>query len=188
MGTNSGWIRKTYRIVITIGKHIVSNNSLSGGSKSIPIDKPSRLRVVVSTLEVIQVRLPIVDVAPISQRIIAAYGGREATGDMQVVTPGVVEVGGDYGAGLVYDGGDVALETGDVVVADTVEGQSHGGSVVTVVEVHVVTVYGEVGQLAAQVGVVVGGFPVGAADSDAVGIVGVGPEGGVAFEVYGSAA
>ena len=80
---------------------------MPGGSKSIPIDKPSRLGVVVSALEIIQLRFPIVDVASVSERVIAAYGGGETAGGVEVVAPGVVEVGGYYCAGLVYDGGAV---------------------------------------------------------------------------------
>ena len=67
-------VRKHYRVIITICKHVVSNNALPSRCIFVRIDKPPDLGIIVSALAVIQSSLGIVDIAAISQRIDLAMG------------------------------------------------------------------------------------------------------------------
>ena len=49
----SGSIKKVYRIVETIGKHIIAKNTLSRARIDISIDESTHLRIVISGLEIV---------------------------------------------------------------------------------------------------------------------------------------
>ena len=67
-------------VIIAVGKHIIAENSLSCTHQRIGIDKPTNCGVVVPTLEIVQIRLGIVDIATIGQSLTvrhppAVWGG-----------------------------------------------------------------------------------------------------------------
>ena len=55
-------------VIITICKHIVPDNALSGGCVGIGIDEPTHSGVIVTALEIIEVGLTIVDVTTAPQK------------------------------------------------------------------------------------------------------------------------
>ena len=73
------------------------------------------------------------------------------------------------------------MQVGDVVVILPVPCHGNGGAVGVVGEVVVLAVYLHVGELAALVGVEVGGLAVGALGSQAVQVVDVAPTGGASL-------
>ena len=54
---HSGRTTVIYRIIPTVGKHIVAQDALSGGSKGSRIDKSTSFGVIISALEVVQTGL-----------------------------------------------------------------------------------------------------------------------------------
>ena len=47
-------IRKNYRIVQTIGKHVIAQDTLAGGGVSIGIDESAQFGIVITGLEVVE--------------------------------------------------------------------------------------------------------------------------------------
>ena len=56
-----------YRIIQTICRHIVAQQTLSGRDECICIDEPTRSGIVVSGLEVIESCLGIIDIATVAE-------------------------------------------------------------------------------------------------------------------------
>ena len=50
-------IQTAYRIISTIGEHIVARNALAGGGKCVGIDESADLRIEIAGLEIVQLRL-----------------------------------------------------------------------------------------------------------------------------------
>ena len=63
------WVIFHNRIIITIRIHIVTQQSRSGADIPICIQEPSPLRVIVPALQIVQPRVRIVVIPPISERI-----------------------------------------------------------------------------------------------------------------------
>ena len=103
-------------VIIAVGKHIIAENSLSCTHQRIGIDKPTNCGVVVPTLEIVQIRLGIVDVSSIGQGIHRAQSIRHGAGNTQNFTPGVVGVLYLYIAVGIDDRYHIALEVSDVVI------------------------------------------------------------------------
>ena len=101
----------------------------------------------------------------------AEGGGQGAGGGLRLAV-GVVGVADHGGAGGVYDVEDVALEVGDVVVEGAVVLQGVGIAAGIVEEVQGVSAAGLAHQLAACVGVAVGGTAYLLGQPQAIGIVG----------------
>ena len=89
---------------------------MPGTCETIRINKPTNLRVIIPTLEVIQPRLGIVVVSPIPDRIQVPDAGGGAIGCVENFAPGVVGVGSSSITGGIQDLHNVALEVGDVVI------------------------------------------------------------------------
>ena len=51
------------RIISTIGKHIVAQNALAGGSVGVGIDKSAQFGVVITGLEVVELGLSVLELA-----------------------------------------------------------------------------------------------------------------------------
>ena len=58
-------IRKNYRIVQTIGKHVIAQDTLAGGGVSIGIDESAQFGIVVTGLQIIEFCLSVLGLAEI---------------------------------------------------------------------------------------------------------------------------
>ena len=47
-------IRERYRIIITIGKHIIAQDALTGGSIRVCIDESAQFRIIITGLEIVE--------------------------------------------------------------------------------------------------------------------------------------
>ena len=89
---------------------------MSSGRVIVRIDKPPYLGVIIPALEIVQLRLFVVDIPTVPQRVIIAQCICHVAGGRDQVAPGIVDVMDDCGAVAVQDGDDISLEVGDVVV------------------------------------------------------------------------
>ena len=62
------WINVTDGIIPAVGKHIVAEDALTGGNESIDIDESADRGVVISTLEIVETRLGVVQLASSAKR------------------------------------------------------------------------------------------------------------------------
>ena len=65
--TRSARIESVYCVVITIGKHIMPDNTLTGTSITVCIEESANLRVVVTGLEVVEAGFGVVVVAAVAE-------------------------------------------------------------------------------------------------------------------------
>ena len=126
--------------IVAICKHIVSNESLTGGSIRISVDKPSCSRVIVAGLEVIEAAFGIVVVTTVTERVL--FGQR--TGGGQDLAVGVVGIGCDGVTVCVHQAHDVALQVGHIIVGGPID--LHGIGLAGVVIEEVVSFSGPVGR------------------------------------------
>ena len=100
------------------------------------IDKPSKLRAIVSAVEIIQPGLGVVVVASVAEGILVAHGVAGGVGD-GAVAPGVVAVGGnDLAGGGPDDGDDIPLDIVEVVEQHGPVGKAHALAGAVVEEPH----------------------------------------------------
>ena len=109
-----------HRVVVAIRKHIASNDPLSGGGQAVGVDEAAKCRIVIAALEVIQLGLGVVVVAPIPERIHGGQGARRG----QHFAPGVVAVLGIARPRRADDLHHVALQVRHIVVPKPVVPQS----------------------------------------------------------------
>jgi hypothetical protein len=57
------WIAPIHWIISTIGKHVIAQHALTGGSIGVRIDEPAYFGVVISALEIVQPGLSSIDLA-----------------------------------------------------------------------------------------------------------------------------
>ena len=171
-------IFSTDRVISTIGKHIVSGQSLPCGGVIIRIDESSQFGIVISALEVIESGLVVIDISTVAQGVGFAEGGCHGTGGCQDVAPRVVGVLDDRCAAGIQDGGNVTLDVGDIVVVRTIVGNRHGCAGCVISKVQRVTAHGHSAQAAAVVNVAVGSGTVGTLCPQTIGIIGHAPCGG----------
>ena len=70
------------RIILTICKHIDALNVIITGHKEgVRIDEAAGFGVIVTALEIVELRLDIIVVSPVSQRILDAHSIRKAARD-----------------------------------------------------------------------------------------------------------
>ena len=70
------------RIILTIRKHIDALNVIIiGHKKGIRIDEAAGFGVLETALEIVELRLDIIVISPVSQRILDAHGIRKAARD-----------------------------------------------------------------------------------------------------------
>ena len=62
-------IRENNRAVVTIRKHIVAQETLSGRCEGIRINESAKAGVIVSALQVVQAGFMVVDISPVAQGI-----------------------------------------------------------------------------------------------------------------------
>ena len=127
---------------------------MSSASKAIRINKPPHLGVIIPALEVVQLRLFIVDVATVAEGVIVPQVGGGAGGCD--IAPGIVGIADELLTVAVYNGGHITLQVGDVVELEAVKDHCQRNTGGIVAEVHGMPVHRHVGQLTAQIGVVVG--------------------------------
>ena len=140
----------------------------------ISTNKPPPRRVIIPALQIIQPRFRVVDVSTVAQRVLFAEGGGHRAGGGQRVAPCVVGVGHDAGAAGGDEAGHVALRVLDVEILCAVA--VHGQRASRVVgEVQLIAAPRQLGQLVAQIEVVVRRAVDGFRDALAVGIVGIRP-------------
>ena len=178
-------IRSINWVVATVDKHIIAFKALPCSHICIRIDETSGFSVVVARLEVVQLRLGIIDIPSIPERIQSADGASLATGEGCGITPCIVGVLDDGVQVAVGEADDVALGVVEVVVGSIAVGRgvadeafSSAGGVVHEDQCVPTLLHGMDG--AAVVYHVLGGHVAyRLADADAVGVVAVGDGGAV---------
>ena len=103
------------RVIITIRIHIVAQQSCSGADIPIRIQEPSPLRHIVAALQIVQPRVRIVVIPPISERIERADNPlltrcRARLGGNRAVAPRIVCVRAYLGSVFRVDGDNVPLQ------------------------------------------------------------------------------
>ena len=148
---------------------------MSGRDEGIRIDESTNLGIVITGLEVVQLRILVKHISSVAQGIVDTEGGGHAAGGGQNVAPGVVGILNNYSATTVQNRHHITLEVGDIVVSCAVVGhrQRRTGGIVS--QQQTVIAYGHFGQLAANIGIGVGGAAVGPLGPHAVGIVSKAP-------------
>ena len=103
---------------------------MSGGNIGVRIQESAHFRIVIPTLQIIQLSFPVVDIATVQEGVVLADGIFGFTGDGEHIAPGVVGVFHHCLARGVQNVDDVALEVADIVVSgdsgSVVDPQSHG--------------------------------------------------------------
>ena len=100
------------------------------------IDKPSKLRAIVSAVEIIQPGLGVVVVASVAEGILVAHGVAGGVGD-GAVAPGVVAVlSHDLPRGGPDDGDDIPLDIVEIVEQHGPVGETHALAGAVVEEAH----------------------------------------------------
>ena len=90
------WILIIDRIIQTICKHVVAEEALTGRYQRVRIYKLVNTGVVISALQVIELGLGIVDIAPVGEGIEGTEGVGKAAIYRQELAPGIVGIG-DHG-------------------------------------------------------------------------------------------
>ena len=54
MGSITGTIHKSHRIIQTIGKHVIAEDALTGAGVGISVDEPAYFGIVITGLEVVE--------------------------------------------------------------------------------------------------------------------------------------
>ena len=62
-GYCTGSIFQNYRIVQTVGKHVIAENTLAGGNEGIGVEETAECGIVITALEVIETQLNRIDIA-----------------------------------------------------------------------------------------------------------------------------
>lgn len=168
----------TDRIISTICEHIVSIQALASRGVIIGTDKSPHRRVIISTIEVVESRLLVVDISAIPQGVDVCQGAH--SGDDLAI--GVIVIAGHHRTTGVHNAHHVALEVGDIIVHCAIVLHGVGCTIGIIEEVNGIGSPGHAHQLAAGVVVVVGSAVHGLAGSQSAGIIGeaqaVGPIGG----------
>ena len=73
-------ICKIRRIVVTIRKHIIPQQTLSCRNEGIGVNKSAGNGVIVSALEVVQPCLVVVDIASVAEGVMGTEGGGQGAG------------------------------------------------------------------------------------------------------------
>ena len=83
----AGRVRIHNRIIPAVGKHIVTHNAVTSGGKGIGVDKSAYGGVIVSALQVIEIRFLVIDVTPVAQGVIGAQSAGHGAGNTQPPFP-----------------------------------------------------------------------------------------------------
>ena len=110
------------RVITAVGEHVVAGEALAGGGEGVRIQESAGVWVVVSALEVVQLRFGVVDIAPVAEGVVGAQGGCQGAGDGEGLAPGVIGVGNHRASRSVQDGRHIPLQVGGVVVGGAVVG------------------------------------------------------------------
>jgi len=161
MATCSSEVFPICWIVQAISKHIVAQEALSGGYKSISIDKSANFGIIIPALEVIEAGFGVVDIAAVAQGVVGAEGGSKVAGGGKGFAPGIVGVADHCRAAAVEDGGYIALQVGGVVVGCAVVGDGYRGTAGIIAEVQRIAANGHAAEAAAVIHIAVGGGIVG---------------------------
>ena len=122
-------------------------------NKRIRIDKPTPLRIIVPTPQIVQPRLLIKDIPAIAERLHLAQRFRQFTGTPQRRAPRIVAVADDGIAILIQNRNNVALQALDVGIRRAIV-HHHCRTVLRVVEeVQLVAALGHVDNVLAVQGV-----------------------------------
>ena len=105
------------RRVQTVSKHIVSNESLTGGRIRISVNKSSCSGIIIAGLEVIEAALFVVVVSTVTERV---FLGQD-TGSGQDLAVGVVSIGGNGIATGIHHAHDITLQIRDVIIGYAID-------------------------------------------------------------------
>ena len=114
------------------------------GIRSIRIDKSPKTRTIVSTSQIIQSRLLIVDIPTITERIEFAEGGGFAASGSDRLAPCIVLIFYKNVVSSVKNCNDITLQVVDVGVHGAIEVYHRRTAVRIVVEVQIITALSEI--------------------------------------------
>ena len=90
-------------------------HALSGGEHDVSGEEPSGLGVIVSGLEIVPLRLFVVNVAPVPERVQNSQRARQRSRAAQLLSPGVVSVFHDRVSAVVNELYYVSLSVPEIV-------------------------------------------------------------------------
>ena len=85
------------RAIVAVGKHIGTNNTLTGRGVDVGVDEPMVCRVVVAALQIVEAGFGVVVIASVSQRVDSC----EFAGCGNDFAIGVIIVSSDFVAGRI---------------------------------------------------------------------------------------
>ena len=122
-------------IVVAVCKQILRSGT-TVIDKAICTDEPSKLRVIIAAVEIVQPGFGIVIVPPVAERILIAHGVTSSVGD-SAFAPGVVAVlSHDLPRGGPDDGNNIPLDIVEVVEQHGPVGKAHALAGAVVDEAH----------------------------------------------------
>ena len=69
MGSITGTIHKSHRIIQTIGKHVIAEDALTGGCVGISIDESAQFGIVITGLQIVEFSLSVMYVTRIGKQM-----------------------------------------------------------------------------------------------------------------------
>ena len=102
----SGWVCKANRIIPTIGKHVIAQQTLAGGGEDVGIDKAADLGVVISRLQIVEPGFRIEVIAAVAEGVHVS----KRAGLAQNIAPGIVRIACDASVAGIIDCQHVALK------------------------------------------------------------------------------
>ncbi len=115
----SSFIGHIYRIVPTIRKCVVSQHTLAGGEVDVCGDEAAELGVIVPALEVVPTRFGIVDIPPITERVVKPDRVCQGARCGNQLAPTIVGILYNGTAASVNKRNDIVLRIPEVVVGGT---------------------------------------------------------------------
>ena len=117
-------------IIIAVGKQVLVPvgfiERCAKNIRRVSIDEPAPSRIVVATIEVIQPRFRVVDVAPIAERVKSAESGGERPACAPRLAPRVIGVGHHLCPRAVHQTGHISLRIPEVEIVRPVVVHGHG--------------------------------------------------------------
>ncbi len=125
---NAICIHHIHRIIQAVRIGIVAQYSLSGREHDVSREESAGLRVIVPGLQIVPLRLFVVNVASVAERVQNAQRARQRSRAAQLLSPGVVCVLDNRVFAVVNELDYIPLSVADVVVIRPVEANRCGSA------------------------------------------------------------
>ena len=140
-------------IIVAIYKHVIAQHALAGCDEGVCIEEAAPFGAVISALQVIQAVFVVVDITAVAQGVEGAQRGSHGAGNGQDVAPGVVDVLHNCHVTGIYNGNDIPLQVGHVVINRAVPSDRPGRAKGIIGKVQRIGALGHLRQLTTIVGV-----------------------------------